>query len=105
MGWCHVTGLGAGAADGLAQRTERRRCAPRLGPWLAPDCKLRRAPVGQSSGEDKSMQEVHLLNGRCRQYLMAKRDNKTYVISRCAALLAGTTAKGAKALPRLAGSS
>lgn len=27
MGWCHVTGLGAGAADGLAQRTERKVCS------------------------------------------------------------------------------
>lgn len=34
------------------------------------------------------MQEVHLLNGRCRQYLMANETIK-HVISRCAALLAG----------------
>lgn len=27
VGWCHVTGLGAGAADGLAQRTERKVCS------------------------------------------------------------------------------
>lgn len=41
-----------------------------------------------------------MLNGRCRQYLMANETIK-YVISRCAALLAGTTAKKHKALPRL----